>query len=93
MIRLSNCHQLLLTLSAALALASTASAATVTQQVLVNFDGSLAGMAYTLGAGEIDNSFTFGANGSVSITDGVAYVPGDVDFSSGFLFSGNDLVS
>jgi hypothetical protein len=78
-------------LVAALALAAVADAATVTPQVLVNFNGTLSGPSYTLGAGELDNSFTFGANGSVSITDGVADVPGDTDFTSGFYFSGADL--
>jgi hypothetical protein len=68
-------------------------AATVVPQVYVTFDGTLSGTAYTLGAGELDNSFTFGGNGSVSITGGVADVPGNTDFSSGFLFSGADLVA
>jgi hypothetical protein len=66
--------------------------AVVTPQVLVNFDGSLSGTAYTLGPGEIDNSFTFSANGSVSISGGVADIPGDTDRTAGFLFSGGDLV-
>ena len=66
-------------LSAALGLALSANAASVTPQVRVNFDGSLAGTAYTLGDGELDNSFTFAGNGSVSISGGVADIPGDVD--------------
>jgi adhesin HecA-like repeat protein len=82
----------MLTLSAALALASSASAAAVTQQVLVNFDGSLAGTTYTLGAGEIDNTGgTFGSNGSASISGGVADIPGNVDLTSGFYFDGPSL--
>jgi hypothetical protein len=93
MVRLSFGRQLLTTLAAALSCAAAAHAATVTPQVLVKFDGSLAGTAYTLGAGEIDNSFTFKGNGSVSIAGGVADIPGDVDFTSGFLFSGGDLVT
>lgn len=75
-----------------MAVGLTSARAVVTPQVLVYFDGSLAGTAYTLGPGEIDNSFTFGANGSVSITDGIADIPGDTDRTSGFLFSGGDLV-
>ena len=67
--------------------------AVVTPQVLVYFDGSLSGAAYTLGPGEIDNSFTFSANGGVSISGGVADIPGDVDRTAGFLFSGTDLVT
>lgn len=66
--------------------------AAVTPQVLVNFDGTLSGSAYTLGPGEIDNSFTFSANGAVTIADGVADIPGDSDRTAGFLFSGADLV-
>jgi Concanavalin A-like lectin/glucanases superfamily/PEP-CTERM motif len=93
MIRLSFGRHFLSALAAALTFAVAVRAASVTPQVLVNFDGSLAGNVYTLGAGELDNSFTFGANGSVSIAGGVADVPGDVDLSSGFLFSGADLVS
>jgi len=93
MVRQSYGYQLLLALSAVLTLAVLADAASVTPQVYVTFDGVLAGNSYTLGGGEIDNSFTFGANGSVSITGGVADVPGDTDFTSGFLFSGADLVA
>jgi hypothetical protein len=92
MVRLSQSLVCLLALSAALAVTPTAGAAVVTKQVYVTFDGSLSGTTYTLGAGEIDNSFTFGGNGSVSITGGVADVPGDVDLTSGFYFSGTDLV-
>lgn len=77
---------MMLALGGALAEAST-------PQVLVNFDGSLSGAAYTLGPGEIDNSFTFSANGSVSISGGVADIPGDTDRTAGFLFSGSDLVT
>jgi hypothetical protein len=88
--RLFDKHLLLAPL-ASLALAASAAAAVVTPQVYVTFDGSLAGTSYTLGPGELDNSFTFTANGSVSITDGVADVPGDTDFTSGFYFSGLDL--
>jgi hypothetical protein len=91
MVRLSQSLVCLLALSAALAVAPTAGAAVVTKQVYVTFDGSLAGTAYTLGAGEIDNSFTFGSNGSATISGGIADIPGDVDGSSGFYFSGLDL--
>lgn len=71
--------------------AAMANAASVTQQVYVSFDGTLAGSTYTLGPGEIDNSFTFGANGSATISGGIADIPGDVDGTSGFYFSGVDL--
>jgi hypothetical protein len=93
MVRLSFGRQFFAALVAALACAATVQAATVTKQVFVNFDGSLSGGAYTLGAGEIDNSFTFGGNGTVSIAGGVADIPGDTDFTAGFLFSGGDLVA
>ncbi|MGD9634804.1 MAG: PEP-CTERM sorting domain-containing protein [Pirellulales bacterium] len=73
--------------------AATTQAASVTKQVYVTFDGSLSGTTYTLGPGEIDNSFTFGANGSATISGGVADIPGDVDLTSGFYFSGADLVT
>lgn len=91
MVRLSYGHQLLLALSAALGLALSANAASVTPQVLVNFDGSLSGTAYTLGPGEIDNSGSFAGAGSVVVSGGVADVSGDVDFVSGLYFSGGDL--
>jgi hypothetical protein len=84
-------YSALLTLAATLPLH--AYGAAVTKQVYVTFDGTLTGVAYTLGAGEIDNSFTFTGNGSVTISAGVADIPGNVDFSSGFLFSGADLVA
>ena len=93
MVRLSFGRNCLFALAIALTFALAVRAASVTQQVYVTFDGELAGSVYALGAGEIDNSFTFGANGSVSITGGVADVPGDVDLTSGFLFSGADLVT
>lgn len=73
--------------------AAVADAASVTKQVFVNFDGTLTGTAYTLGPGEIDNSFTFASNGSATISGGVADIPGDVDLTSGFYFSGTDLVT
>lgn len=80
-------------LAVALTWTASADAASVTKQVFVKFDGSLTGTAYTLGAGEIDNSFTFAGNGAVSIAGGVADIPGDTDRRAGFLFSGTDLVN
>ena len=92
MARLSCFLVFLLTLSAALTVASFADAAAVTQQVYVNFDGSLAGTTYTLGAGEIDNTGgTFGSNGSATVSGGVADIPGDTDLTSGFYFHGPSL--
>jgi hypothetical protein len=93
MARLSCFLTLILSLLTVLTVASTSDAASVTPQVLVYFNGSLVGTAYTLGPGEIDNSFTFAANGAVSITGGVADIPGDTDRHAGFLFSGTDLVA
>ena len=51
--------------------------ATVTRQVYVNFNGSLAGTTYTLGAGEIDTSSSFRSNGAAAVSAGVGDVPGD----------------
>jgi hypothetical protein len=68
------------------ALASVANAATITPQVLVNFDGTLSGTTYSLGAGELDNSGTFSASGMASVAGGFGDVPGDVDSTSGFYF-------
>ena len=86
-----SCFLMLLTFSAALTGATSADAATVTQQVYVNFDGSLAGTTYTLGAGEIDNSGTFASNGSATVSGGMADIPGDTDLTSGFYFHGPSL--
>jgi hypothetical protein len=75
-----------------ISLVATAEAATVTRQVYVTFDGTLAGgNAYVLGPGETDVTGTFRKNGSATIAAGVADVPGDVDASSGFLFSSASL--
>jgi PEP-CTERM motif len=93
MIRLSYWLAPLAAFVAAMGSVPATNAASVTKQVYVKFDGSLSGSAYTLGVGEIDNSFTFGANGAVSISGGVATVPGDTDRHAGFLFSGADLVT
>ena len=80
-----------LALTMVIALAPAAGAATVTKQVLVNFGGSLTGTAYTLGPGELDNSFSFASNGSASISGGVADLPGSTDLTSGFYFDGPSL--
>lgn len=66
-------------------------AATVTQQVLVNFDGTLNGTTYMLGAGELDTTGTFSGNGSATVASGVGDVPGDVDSTSGFYFDSTSL--
>jgi hypothetical protein len=72
-------------------LGSAARAATVTKQVFVNFSGSLAGTAYTLGPGEIDTSASFQANGGATISGGVADIPGDANDASGFFFNSTAL--
>jgi hypothetical protein len=59
--------------------------------VYVNFNGSLAGTTYTLGAGEIDNSSSFRSNGAAAVSAGVGDVPGDVNNSSGFFFDSTAL--
>lgn len=65
-------------------------AATVTQQVLINFDGSIAGNAYTLGAGEVDTTGTFEGRGSPTITSGEADLTGGFQ---GFYFDSTSLGS
>lgn len=78
--------------SLAVLLPGVAPGGTVTRQVLVHFNGTLTGgSAYALGAGEIDVTGTFRKNGSATIAGGVADVPGNVDSSSGFLFSAASL--
>lgn len=78
--------------------------AVVTPQVKINFNGTLTGATYNLAAGEIDNSTSFAANGSATVSGGVGDVPGDLDptnvgsgnveglgtaTGSGFYFYGN----
>ena len=76
------------------AAATVADAASVTKQVYVTFDGSLAGTAYTLGAGEIDNSFTFRGERRSDDHRWHRRCSGRyVDLTSGFFFSGADLVT
>jgi hypothetical protein len=75
----------------ACSLASVAGAATVTRQVYVNFNGSLAGTTYTLGAGELDNSSSFRANGGATVSGGVADIPGNTNDTSGFFFNSTPL--
>jgi hypothetical protein len=102
--RLPHGIVLLAALATALAAASDAGAATVTRQVYINFDGTLTDAVYNLGAGELDNSSSFRANGSATVAGGVGDIPGDVDptlsgsgnvagigttTGSGFYFSGN----
>ncbi|QQL45585.1 PEP-CTERM sorting domain-containing protein [Sulfuriroseicoccus oceanibius] len=67
-------------LIAGAAMIGVASAATsLTNQLLVNFDGSLAGSTYTLGGGEIDTTGTFSASGGVGVVPGSAFVAGGTD--------------
>jgi PEP-CTERM motif len=92
MVRQSYGRQLLLAVITALGLTVSAHAATVTPQLLVNFDGTYAGGVYTLGAGEFDNSGgSFAGTGDVTVAGGLADIKGDVDFRSGLYFSGADL--
>jgi hypothetical protein len=77
--------------AAVIALVTTINAATVTRQVYVTFDGSLAGTTYTLGPGELDNSLSFASNGAATVSGGVGDVPGNTDFTSGFYFDGPSL--
>jgi hypothetical protein len=54
-------------------------------KLLVNFDGALAGTAYTLGAGEVDVTNTFKASGDPTVTGGVATLnPADEGGIDGF---------
>jgi hypothetical protein len=78
-------------LAVAVALASSASGATVTKRVHVNFSGSLAGTTYTLGPGELDTTATFRANGAATVSGGVADIPGNTTDSSGFFFNSTTL--
>lgn len=78
-------------LSIVTALAPAADAASVTRQVYINFDGSLAGTAYTLGPGELDTTGTFKSNGAASVSGGIGDVPANVNDTSGFYFVGTSL--
>jgi hypothetical protein len=78
-------------LAVSVSLVSAASAATVTRQVYVNFNGSLAGTTYTLGPGEIDTSASFRANGGATVSGGVADIPGNTNDTSGFFFNSTPL--
>lgn len=55
-----------------IALSGASALAVVTPQVVVNFDGTLNGTTYTLGAGEIDTTGTFQASGAPTLTNGFA---------------------
>lgn len=66
-------------------------AATLDTHVLINFDGTLSGGVYSLGLGEVDDSFTFAGSGAASVAGGIGDVPGDVDIVSGFLFDATEL--
>lgn len=80
----------------ALTLASgSARAATITNQVLVKFQGNLSGTTYALGPGEIDTTGTFQANGAPSVAGGVAQnlANGDGFFVDPSSINGGDLNS
>jgi trimeric autotransporter adhesin len=72
-------------------MAHVAGAATVTPRVNVDFNGTLSNLTYTLGAGELDTTGSFTANGSVAVGSGEADVPGNVDAKSGFYFDASSL--
>lgn len=74
-------------------LAHVAGAATVTPQVRVGFGGVLSNFTYSLGAGELDATGSFAANGSATIANGMADLPGDQDSTSGFYFNSSNLGS
>src|SRR5687768_2829937 len=91
MAKFPNCRMCCGVLAVAVALASSASGATVTKRVFVNFSGSLAGTTYTLGPGEIDTTATFRANGAATVAGGVADIPGNTTDTSGFFFNSTTL--
>jgi hypothetical protein len=91
MIKRLSCLLGLLTLAVTGSLAPSAEAATVTKRVHVNFNGSLAGTTYTLGAGELDTTGTFQSNGAATVAGGVADIPGNTTDSSGFFFNSTAL--
>lgn len=69
----------LFTLASPLWLSAGAGASdTATEHLRIQFDGSLAGTAYTLGAGEIDTTGTFAANGTPTLGAGTASLDGSV---------------
>jgi hypothetical protein len=70
---------LLVATLAGAALWAPAAQAAVTPQVKILFNGTLTGATYTLGPGELDNSFSFKANGSATVSGGIGDVPGDLD--------------
>ena len=51
-------------------------AGTVDNDVLIQFDGTLSGTTYTLGAGEVDDTGTFKANGTPTLAGGAADLDG-----------------
>ena len=70
--------------------AASSGATTYTNQLLVTFAGSLSGTAYTPGAGEVDNTGTFKANGTPTIVLGKAQLDGGTS-NDGFDFNPTSL--
>lgn len=70
-----NIHTMTMVAVAALS-SSGFAATTLTQQVLINFDGSISGNTYTLGAGEVDTTGTFTGFGSPAVSGGEADLVG-----------------
>lgn len=81
----------LFSLAGPLWLATGARAAdSVTERLLIQFDGSLTGTTYTLASGEIDTTGTFVANGTPTLTGGIASLDGSVAVNAnadGFKFN------
>jgi hypothetical protein len=64
---------------------TTSEATALETELLINFDGSLDGTVYTLGAGEVDATGTFKANGAPGLSGGVAVInPGNENGPDGF---------
>jgi Concanavalin A-like lectin/glucanases superfamily/PEP-CTERM motif len=82
----------LLSFAAASACGISHGATTLTNHVLIRFDGSLAGTAYSLGAGETDTTGTFKANGTPTLSGGAASLDGGTS-NDGFDFNPTTLGS
>jgi hypothetical protein len=59
-------------------------AAVMTKQLVIEFNGTVSGTTYTLGAGEVVNNGTFLANGAATVTGGLADLGGG---TSGFYYN------
>jgi hypothetical protein len=70
-------------------LAGPGQAATVTPQVVVRFDGAIAGNTYTLGSGELDTTSSFTGIGNPAVGGGIADLDqnGGLGVQQGFEFN------